>query len=249
MTSLASQPVASPALRKGLSILVPAFNEQELLATALAAIGAAAAQASADYELVVVNDGSSDRTGVILDQLAAKDPHILAIHHAVNQGIGGALCTAGCNARCDRAIICPVDSPLTADQLRTYLATCADDTIVVGYRPERVGYQGWQQIGSWVYHGLASLLLGLRLRDINWIHMYPTKLFAEVHPEFGGIVYLAEVLARAKGRGYKLVEIESPMVARIKGVATISKPLVIWRTFWALWRLWWRLSLHRADHS
>ncbi|MEN6303260.1 MAG: glycosyltransferase family 2 protein [Armatimonadia bacterium] len=222
-------------------MLVPAYNEEELLEGALREIGAAAAAACGDYELVVVDDGSADATGAILDRLAAEDGHIRGFHHEKNRGIGGGIITAAREAQCDRAIICPVDSPLSALQLRAFLAAAADDTIVVGYRPERLGYLGWQQIGSKVYHSLACGLLGLRLRDVNWIHMYPTRLFSEVTIEFGGIVYLAEVLAKAKRLGYKFVEVESPMSARIKGVATISKPRTIWRTFWDLWRVWWGL--------
>jgi glycosyltransferase involved in cell wall biosynthesis len=226
-------------------VLIPAFNEEELLAESLAEMLTAAGAASADFELVVVDDGSSDRTPQLLDELAAGNPRIRAFHHQQNQGIGGGISTAGRNALCDRAIICPVDSPLSAQQLRDFLAVAADDTIVVGYRPERLGYRGWQQIGSAVYHHLSRLLLGLRLKDTNWIHMYPTRLFAEVDLQFGGIVYLVEVLAKARRLGYKFVEIESPMVARIKGVATISKPRTICRTFLDLWRLWWRLRSRR----
>jgi len=240
---VSSQLTPSPdALRPGLSILVPAYNEEELLADAVAQLLAAAAAAADDFELVVVNDGSADRTGDILDGLAVADPRIRAVHHERNRGIGGAIITATHNARCDRAIICPVDSPLSAEQLRAFLAASAPDVIVVGYRPRRLGYRGWQHVGSGVYHWLACALLGLRLRDINWIHLYPTRLFGELQIEFGGIVYLAEVLAKAKRLGYRFVEIESPMAARLKGVATISKPRTIWRTFWDLWRLWWRLK-------
>lgn len=241
MTTASSQLAVSPNLRRGLSVLIPAYNEQELLAESVETMLRAAAEASADFELVVVDDGSADRTPQLLDELAAGNPRIRAFHHKQNQGIGGGIGTAGRNALCDRAIICPVDSPLSAQQLRAFLAASADDTIVVGYRSERVGYQGWQQIGSAVYHEMACLLLGLRLKDLNWIHMYPTRLFSEVDLQFGGIVYLAEVLAKGRRLGYKFAEIESPMIARIKGVATISKPKAIWRTFLDLWRLWWRL--------
>ena len=241
MTTSPSQPTSPAALRRGLSILIPAYNEEELLESSVEMMLVAAAEASEDYELVIVDDGSFDETPRLLDRLAAQTSRLRAIHHERNRGIGGAICTAAHSARCDRAIICPVDSPLSAEQLRAFLAASANDTIVVGYRPKRVGYLGWQQFGSTVYHTLACALLGLRLKDINWIHMYPTKLFSEVEIEFGGIVYLGEVLAKAKRLGYKFVEIESPMVARIKGVATISKPRTIWRTFRDLWRLWWRL--------
>ncbi len=242
MTADSDRTTDPGSLRPGLSILIPAYNEQELLAQSVAQIRAAAAEAAEDFELVIVNDGSADRTGEILDDLAAADSHIRALHHEQNRGIGGGITTAGRHAWCDRAIICPVDSPLSAAQLRAFLAASGPDTIVVGYRPRRLGYRGWQHVGSGVYHALACTLLGLRLRDVNWIHLYPTRLFSELHIEFGGIVYLAEVLAKAKRLGYRFVEIESPMAARITGVATISKPRTIWRTFWDLWRLWWRLT-------
>lgn len=244
MATVPARPT-NPPLRPGLSVLIPAYNEEELLVSAVAQIRAAAAASSDDFELVIVNDGSADRTGEILDGLAAADGHIRALHHPQNRGIGGGITTAGQNARCDRAIICPVDSPLSADQIRAYLAVSSPDVIVVGYRPQRLGYAGWQHFGSGVYHWLACRLLGLRLRDINWIHLYPTRLFSEIEIEFSGIVYLAEVLAKGRGRGYRFVEVESPMSARLKGVATISKPRAIWRTFWDLWRLWWELRRQR----
>lgn len=228
-------------LRPGLSILVPAYNEEETLQAALEELIRAARAACEDFEIVVVNDGSSDRTGEILDQLAAELPPVRALHHERNQGIGEGITTAAHHAHCTQAIICPVDSPLSTEQIRVFLQAASPEVVVVGYRPQRLGYQAWQQLGSSVYSSLARCLLGLRLRDINWIHLYPTSLFDQVNIQFGGIVYLAEVLAKAQGLGYRFVEVESPMVARIKGVATISKPRAIWRTFWDLWRLWWSL--------
>lgn len=230
----------------GLSLLIPAYNEEALLETAVGQIKAAAAGTGIPFELVIVNDGSADRTGEILDRLAADDPQIRAIHHPQNQGLGGAIVTAARNARCERLLWSPVDSPVPAEQIRAFLAAWQPDVVVVGTRPARLGYHRWQHVGSAVYHRLACALLGLRLRDMNWVHMYPRSLFAETDIWFTGIVYLGEILAKAQRLGYRLVEIETPMVARIKGVATISKPRVLWRTFWDLWRLWWRLRGFRG---
>lgn len=234
-------------LRPGLSILVPAYNEEETLQAALEELISAASAACEDFEIVVVNDGSSDGTGALLDRLAAELPPVRALHHERNQGIGGGITTAAHHAHCTQAIICPVDSPLSTEQIRVFLQAASPEVVVVGYRPQRLGYQAWQQVGSSVYSSLARCLLGLRLRDINWIHLYPTRLFDQVNIEFGGIVYLAEVLAKAQRLGYRFVEVESPMVARIKGVATISKPRAIWRTFWDLWRLWWSLRSPNSE--
>ena len=202
-----------------------------------------------EYEIVVVNDGSADATGGIIDAVAAANPRVMALHHERNRGIGGGILTAARHARCDKAIICPVDSPHSAEQLRVFLAAAAADAIVVGYRPERVGYMAWQQLGSQVYHLMVELLFRLRLKDVNWIHLYPTRLFADLQIEFGGIVYLTEVLVKARKLGYGFVEVPSPMTARVSGVATISKPGAIWRTFKDLWKLWWRVRKDSPDIS
>lgn len=237
-----------PDLRPGLSILVPAYNEEALLEQALRQMLQAAQEAvGADFELVVVNDGSQDRTGEILERLASEEAHIRVLHHDINRGIGAGITTAGRAARYNQAIICPVDNPLPAELLRAFWEKSASDVIVVGYRPQRLGYRRWQHFASRFYHALACFLLGLRLRDINWIHLYPTSLFYNIDIQFQGIVYLAEVLAKAQRLGYRFVEIEAPMRARPAGVATISKPRVIWRTFWDLWRLW--AQMRRYAHS
>jgi len=232
-----------PPLREGLSILVPAYNEEASLEQAIRKLLAAAGEACDDFEIVVVNDGSADGTAKILDQVAAREPRVKAFHHERNRGIGAGITTAGRNASCAKAIVCPVDSPLSSEQLSTFLAAAAPDAIVVGYRPVRAGYKAWQQFGSQVYHRMACLLLGLRLRDVNWIQLYPTRLFSELQIEYGGIAYLAEVLAKAKLLGYRFVEVEAPMVARTEGVASISRPRTIWRLFCNLWSLWWRLKV------
>lgn len=241
-----SRPNGAMPTDDGLTMLIPAFNEEALLEVAVPRIRAAAASIGLPFELVVVDDGSADRTGEILDRLAAADPSIHALHHPQNLGLGGALTTGARHARYDRIIWSPVDSPIPPEQVRTFLAAWTPQTVVVGVRPARLGYRRWQHSGSTIYHRLASALLGLHLRDMNWIHMYPRRLFSEIDLDFTGIVYLAEVLAKAQRLGYRLVEVEAPMVARIKGVATISKPRVLWHTFWDLWRLWWRMRRFRG---
>lgn len=237
------------SLRRGVSILIPAYNEEELLEEAVQEVHAAASQAVESFELIIVNDGSADRTGEIVERLAAGGDGIRGLHHEQNRGMGGGIVTAARHAQYEYAVVSPVDSPLSARQLAVFLQAAAPDAVVVGCRPQRLGYSGLQQIGSRVYHDLACSLLGLPLRDINWIHLYPTRLFGDLDIEFSGIVYLGEVLAKARDLGYRLVEVESPMTARIKGVATISRPGAIWRTFWDLWRLWWRLVVRRKRQS
>lgn len=233
------------AVRRGVSILIPAYNEEELLEEAVREVHGAASEVLDAFELIIVNDGSADRTGEIMERLAAGEDGIRGFHHERNRGMGGGIVTAASHASYEYAVVSPVDSPLSARQLAVFMAAAAPDAVVIGCRPRRLGYSGLQQLGSRVYHDLACFLLRLPLRDINWIHLYPTRLFDDLDIEFSGIVYLGEVLAKARDLGYRLVEVDSPMTARIKGVATISKPGAIWRTFWDLWRLWWRLTTRR----
>ena len=241
--------LTSPAnLRPGLSILLPAYNEEPTVAATVQELVAAAEAACDDFEIVAVDDGSRDRTGAILDELTSREPHLRVLHHEQNQGLGGALTTAGRSAAFDESVVAHVDNPLSAEQLRAFLQASGPGVIVVGYRPQRLGYRAWQRLGARVYHSLACLLFGLRLRDVNWLHLYPTPLFSEVTIECNTFAFLVEVLAKGRVLGCRFVEVEAPMIARTHGVATISQPRKIWGAFRDLISLWWRMRVTGKSH-
>lgn len=193
------------------------------------------------FEVVIVNDGSRDRTGEIAEWLSRTHPVVRVVHHATNQGFGQAVRTGIDHAACELIVFSPVDSPLTGPEVELFVAAMRDAEIVVGYREERPGYSLWMRVGSWCYHRLVCWLFNLRLRDVNWIHIYRRDVIRSLPLRQSGIVFPAEVLAKAGRRGYRMAEIPSAMRPRLSGRPTVSRPSVILRALRDLGRLWWEL--------
>lgn len=222
-------------------MIVPAFNEAPLLASSMAALQAELDASGLSYEIVLVDDASTDGTAAIVDQLAATGPLLRAVHHTVNGGIGAGIRSGIVAARGELLIVSPVDSPLRADELRAYIATSANCDVVIGRRDRRAGYTWWMRAGAAAYPALLRVLFRVPLHDFNWIHLYRKQIFERITIEYGGIVFLAEVLIKAHDAGFRLRELPVQMRARATGRPTISRPRVIWHTATRVVALWWRL--------
>lgn len=223
---------------QSLAIVVPAYNEEASLESAVLSIASAAGRCIPDFEVIVVNDGSRDRTGEILDRIARTHPKVRAIHHPENRMIGGSLLSGLRAARASHMILVPVDNPLPEDRLRAFLAAADSADIAVGYRTERKGYRAWMSLGSRLYHGFCVLLFGVDLKDFMWISLYDREKILALHPRYEGIAIFPELLAKAASRGLRLAEVECPMVERKTGRATVSRLSRIAHLFLETLRLW-----------
>ena len=228
-----------PAVLSGLSFVVPAFNEEESLEDAIAAIRANAASLGCPFEVVIVNDGSSDRTGEIADSISQRDSAIRVIHHPRNRRVGAALKTGAANARFEWMVLNPVDNPIPPEELRNLIAASRHASIVVGYRSERPGYRLWMRFASRVYHDMLMVLFGVRLKDFNWCCLYRTELLRSLPMKNEGILGFPEVLIRAARSGEPLIEVPLSMRERVTGRPTVSKMKVLGRTVVDMMGLVW----------
>jgi glycosyltransferase involved in cell wall biosynthesis len=224
-----------------LSVIVPAFNEESLLAAAIRDLRRSLDELRLAAEIIIVNDGSRDRTGEIADALA-RELHGVVAHHQANQGIGGAFRTGAARARGAYLILWPADMPATASDLAPYVEQFDRAEVIVGVRRRRIGYNPLMQFNSWLYPQLVAWLFGLRLRDVNWIHAYRRDWFLRIRLTQRGIPMLTEALVRLRDLGARVVEVEVEMKARLGGVSSASRPRVMWRTLTGLFSLWrcWR---------
>lgn len=228
---------AAPAL----SVVLPAYNEEALLADCVRRLHSSLAALGVPAEIVIVDDGSRDRTPEIADALAAELPGVVAVHQA-NQGIGGAFRTGTQRARGTYLILWPADMPAEPADLAPYTARFGAADVIVGVRRARLGYNPLMRLNAWIYPRLARALFGLRLRDVNWIHAYRLELFRRVTLTQRGIPMLVEALVRLRDLGATIVEVDVAMKARLGGVPSASRLRVMWRTltgllaFWRLWR-------------
>jgi glycosyltransferase involved in cell wall biosynthesis len=224
-----------------LSVILPAYNEEALLDDCVRRLHAALTALRVSAEVVIVNDGSRDRTPAIADALARDLPGIVAVHQA-NQGIGGAFRTGVQRATGDYLILWPADMPAESSDLAPYVAQFGQADVIVGVRAARLGYNPLMRFNAWLYPRLVATLFDLRLRDVNWIHAYRRELFTRVTLTQRGIPMLVEALVRLRDLGGTFVEVDVAMKQRVGGVASASRLKVMWRTltglcaFWNLWR-------------
>lgn len=224
-----------------LSVILPAYNEETLLAGCVRGLHGALAALGVPAEIVIVDDGSRDRTPEIADALARDLPGVAAVHQA-NQGIGGAFRTGVQRATGDYLILWPADMPAEPADLQPYAAQFGRADVIVGVRQARLGYNPLMRLNAWLYPRIVATLFGLHLRDVNWIHAYRRELFARITLTQRGIPMLVEALVRLRDLGATFVEVDVVMKQRLGGVASASRFKVMWRTltgllaFWRLWR-------------
>jgi len=207
------------------SIIIPAYNEEAIIKKAIEEALDVLNRNQANYEIIVVNDGSTDQTKTIVDTHFSNNPNITLHHKPQNQGFGSAVRTGIQLAKQQYLLCVPADSPLSNDMYTAFAACCHQADIIVGYRVKRVGYSPRMQLNSWVYHHLISKMFGMQLRDYNWVHLYNRKIFdpGKVIIESNGIFMLAEVLIKAKLNGFTFHEIEVEQRERLTGIATAAK--------------------------
>jgi glycosyltransferase involved in cell wall biosynthesis len=224
-----------------LSIIVPAFNEEMLLESSVRALIGALEECRVASEVIIVNDGSRDRTASIADNLSVELAGVRVCHQP-NQGIGGAFSTGAKLAAGEYIMMWPADMLADPHALAPYVARLGKADVIVGCRRRREGYNPLMLLNAWIYPRLVAVLFGLRIRDVNWIHAYRSSAFQQIHLTQRGIPMLAEALVRLRDLGATFAEVDVEMKERVAGVASASRFRVMWGTLLGLFSFWlaWR---------
>jgi len=211
-----------------ISIVYPMYNEEDNIHRAVEMaqreLGLAAA---GDYEIVIVNDASTDRTGEMAQQLAACDPRIKVVHHPINRKLGGSIRTGLANSTGDIIIYMDADIPCDLAHVHEALPRFEQADVVVGYRTNRhEGVLRWMYTRT--YNFLVRVLLKVSVRDVNC----PFKLFTRpvvkaMDLRSEGSFVDAEMLAEAQRLGFRIKEIPVVFLAREAGESTLARPSVI----------------------
>ncbi len=197
-----------------------------------------------DYEVIVVDDGSADHTGAIVDDLAAANPRIRAVHNRPNKGYGGAL-IAGFNAVSkELTFFMDADGQFDIRDITKLLAHLDEADAVLGYREHRQD-PPLRIVNAWGWKTLMRLLFGLNVRDVDCaFKLYPTKLVQRANVQAQGAMVNTEMLVKLNRLGYTWVEVPVNHYARAGGKATGANVRVILRAFRELLKLH-----HRIKHE
>jgi glycosyltransferase involved in cell wall biosynthesis len=235
---------------RSISMVLPAYNEEANIARAVERADAALMATGLDCELIVVNDGSRDRTGAILRELQARCPRLRVVEHCPNRGYGGALRAGFAAATREWIFQSDSDNQFDYMELARLITLAAGHDFVVGYRrPRRDPLP--RRINGWGWNLLIHLLFGYVVRDIDCaFRLFRRSALAHVPLTSKGAMISTELLAGAKARGYRIVEVRVTHLPRHGGHPTGANLKVILRAFRDLVR--YRLELSRqlrAEHS
>jgi glycosyltransferase involved in cell wall biosynthesis len=222
-----------------ISAIMPAYNEEQALEAAVLKNLASFAEAGLDFDIIIVNDCSTDATRSIGERLAREHPLVSCHSLPVNGGSGAALRRGIELSDKEFVIFAPVDNPLTVEDLSAYLLRVDVCDIVVGNRMERVGYTRFARFSSFVYNRiLIPLLFNIGVNDVNWIQIYRREHFRNgtLQYQSNRLFYLVEILVKAKKAGLIVAEVPAKMNRRVYGNPTCSKPSVMLLTLWELFR-------------
>jgi len=228
-----------------LSVFYPMWNEELYIERALA-FGARACEdliASgdiADYELIVIDDASTDSTPEIADRLAAADPHVRVIHHERNRKLGGSMKTGFAAATGDLVLYTDADLPFDMAELprAVRLLREYEVDIISAYRFDRTGEGSLRALYTWVYNALIKTLFGVKVRDINFaFKLCRTRIFDDIELQSEGSFIDAELVIRATRMGYEIMQMGVDYFPRTRGVSTLSSPGIIATIVKEMWSL------------
>ncbi|MEP7003170.1 MAG: glycosyltransferase family 2 protein [Chloroflexota bacterium] len=221
-------------MRPSISLVVPVFNEEENLAHAVAIATRALAELTSDYEVVLVDDASTDRTPEIMRELALADPRVRIVHHESNQKLGGTLRDGFAVASKDLVLYMDADLPFDPREIGRALSamevTRAD--MIAAYRYDRTGEGFRRAVYSYVYNGIIGVLFGWPHRDINFaFKLMRREILEAVELRSEGSLISAELITKAKNLGFTVQQIGLDYFPRTRGRSTLSSLGVIAKIF------------------
>lgn len=225
-----------------LSAVLPAFNEADNLERTVGELTAALAATGRSYEVLIVDDGSTDGTAAVAEALGRADPRVRLLRHARNQGYGAAVRTGFAASRGTWILLLDADGQFVPAELPRLLAAAGEGAdFVLGYRVHRADplHRRWFAA---LWRRLMAALLDVQVRDVNCaFKLLRGDLVRALPLESRGAFMTAELLARARRAGARFAEVPVSHRPRRAGRQTGGRPGVILRAFSDLFRLYWRL--------
>lgn len=220
-----------------ISVFFPCYNEQDNLVRLVQQANTILSKLTADFEIIIVNDGSSDGTGKIADELAVSNDKIKVVHHLTNLGYGAALQSGFRTASKELVFYTDGDGQFDIGEMPPLLPLMEQYNIVSCYRTNRRDSL-IRKINGWCWTKLVCLLFGMKIRDIDCaFKLYKREIFDNIKLSSTGALIDAEILARAIRKGYRVAQRGVHHYPRVAGKQTGAKFRVIFRAFRELFKL------------
>ncbi len=235
---------------KSITVAMPAYNEAENIKAMVQDVIQVMDPLADDYEIIVVDDGSRDGTGKVVQSLEQRYPQVRLVQHEVNQGYGAAVFSGLTSASKELVFFTDSDRQFDLHEIEKLLAHIDEYDLVIGYRaPRRDPFM--RLVNAWGWKTLINLLFGYTARDVDCaFKLMRRQVIERIKDEVAsrGATFSAEFLVRAKRAGFRIREVPiSGHRPRVAGSPTGARSDVIIRAFKELFRF--RMALWREGKA
>lgn len=234
--------------RPSISAFFPAYNDGGTIASMVISAMLVLEELTDDYEIIVINDGSSDYTPEVLDRLASDYKCVRVIHHAKNRGYGGALRSGFANATKEWVFYTDGDAQYDVRDLRKLYPLLTDGVdMAQGYKIQR-GDRWYRKVIGRIYHHIVKLAFGLKLRDVDCdFRLIRRHVFDKVILTRNSGVICVELMKKIQDHGFTIVEGPVSHYHRAYGKSQFFNFKRVFRVGVDLIKLWFELVV-RKEH-
>ena len=232
--------------RNSITAFFPAYNDQHTIEGIVRTAAEEIRKVTNDFEVLVVDDGSKDQTGVILDRLAAELPFLRVIHHERNLGYGAALITGFKNSKKELIFYTDGDGQYDVRELHNLLAHLKPNIdLVNGYKVKRA--DAWYRI--WIgatYRRDMRWVFRLSIRDVDCdFRLFRKYVFDRISLESKSGVICVEMAKKFELAGFRMAEVPVSHYPRMYGRSEFFRVRHLAHTFKGLLKIWWTLIVSR----
>lgn len=234
--------LGAPVGGRAISFVLPAFNEEGNVALALESVLSVARRHCSTFEVIVVDDGSTDRTAELVTEAATRHPEVRLVRHARNRGYGEALRTGFLGARLEHVFFTDADNQFDMEELALLLPWADHVDVVVGYRKNRRDPLV-RRLNAWAWNRLVRVLFYVPVRDIDCaFKLFRRGALDDLDIQSVGAMVNTEIMVKLGRTGKTVVEVGVTHLPRTAGVARGAKPRVIARALIEVVRMYDRLD-------
>ncbi|MEI8175720.1 MAG: glycosyltransferase family 2 protein [Candidatus Omnitrophota bacterium] len=212
------------------SVVIPAYNEEESVEKTTRLCVEGLRRVTARGEVVIVDDGSSDRTAAIAERLKGELPEVRLVRNPVNLGVGISILVGFAAATGDIVLHNAMDYPFHMEDLERILPLFPRWDVVIAARPNRAAHAPWRKVTSWVNYWMVRILFGVNFKDMNFIQVYKREVLRSVTVKAKSPAFVTpELLIRARDHGYAITSLRVIFHPREKGEAHYGRPRdILW---------------------
>lgn len=225
-----------------LSYVIPAYDEEPIIGQALERIDAdlsGLAGKISDYEIIVVDDGSRDRTAEIVAGFQAGHPKVRLVRHERNGGVGQAIRTGIREASFEWVSVNCADEPFRTADIRHVAPLFRHNDVVVVCRTDRSANSWYRKLTSWGNYLLIRLLFGSSVRDFQFTQFYRRSYLSRIDLVSNGSLLPPEMIFKCQRLGARIAQIALPFHPRRGGESKYGHPKHVFVTLWEMARLRW----------